>query len=116
MIDNICIDIVTTNIFVQFLLNLTSWSLVTKQTKSKLMVDKGGIMDQVCDRFKPSIPKGIALNESLKENLFLLFICIQNKTSLSFVGKPTSSKTLAMSIMRNYSSDHNRDELNEDGY
>eukprot|EP01083_Nonionella_stella_P289833 986305_1 len=72
---------------------------------------EGGIIDTLCDAFKPSIPRGIALNRALKENLFLLFTCIQTKTPLILVGKPGSSKALAMSIIRDYLSDRNADKL-----
>eukprot|EP01083_Nonionella_stella_P128419 389155_1 len=65
----------------------------------------GGIIDKICDLFKDVIPRGIALNRSLRENLFLLFICIQTKTPLILVGNPGSSKTLAMSIIKSYMAD-----------
>eukprot|EP01083_Nonionella_stella_P286517 975200_1 len=72
-----------------------------------------GIIDSLCDEFKAFIPRGIALNHALKENLFLLYICIQTKTPLILVGKPGSSKTLAMSIIRDYFSDRNADMLKQ---
>eukprot|EP01083_Nonionella_stella_P181847 652682_1 len=60
------------------------------------------LMSKLCAIFKASIPRGIALNRSLQENLFLLFTCIMTKTPLILVGKPGSSKTLAMAIIRDY--------------
>eukprot|EP01083_Nonionella_stella_P223990 797692_1 len=80
----------------------------------KTLIGKNAIIDTFCAKFKGSIPKGIALNRALKENLFLLFLCIQTKTPLILIGKPGSSKTLAMSVIREYLSDHNRRDLKQD--
>jgi hypothetical protein len=43
--------------------------------------------------------KGIALNDSLLENLFMLIISILNQIPIFVVGKPGSSKSLAMSLV-----------------
>ena len=45
------------------------------------------------------IEKGIAKNRSLLENLFALFICINNKIPLFLCGKPGCSKSLSLSII-----------------
>eukprot|EP01084_Bolivina_argentea_P280152 479056_1 len=79
------------------------------------LIGKNGIIDKFCNKFKDCIPKGIALNRTLRENLFLLFICIQTKCPLILVGKPGSSKTLAMSVIRDYLSDHNKVYLKSQG-
>ena len=42
------------------------------------------------------IPKGIAKNKALLENLFSLFVCINNKIPLFIVGKPGCSKSLSV--------------------
>lgn len=55
--------------------------------------------------------QGIAVDGSLWQNLFLLLAYIQTKTALILVGKPSSSKTLAMNIIRNRVSNANRHEL-----
>lgn len=49
-----------------------------------------------------SIPEGIALNSSLQENLFMLFMCTMcdEPIPLIIVGKPGSSKTLSVIIFR----------------
>ena len=47
------------------------------------------------------IPKGIAKNKNLKENIFILFICVINKIPLITLGKPGSSKTLSFKILQN---------------
>ena len=47
------------------------------------------------------IPKGIAKNRNLKENIFILFICIINKIPLITCGKPGRSKTLSFQIIQN---------------
>lgn len=45
------------------------------------------------------IPRGIGLNSLLKENIFAMIICVLNKIPLFIVGKPGSSKSLAMSLV-----------------
>ena len=47
------------------------------------------------------IPKGIAKNKNLKENIFILFICVINKIPLITLGKPGRSKTLSFKILQN---------------
>ena len=44
-------------------------------------------------------PLGIALNQALSENLFVTIICILNKIPIFIVGKPGTSKTLAIQII-----------------
>ena len=47
------------------------------------------------------IPKGIAKNRNLKENIFILFFCIINKIPIITCGKPGRSKTLSFQIIQN---------------
>ena len=44
------------------------------------------------------VPAGIALNEALCENLFMIVVSLLTGTPIFVVGKPGSSKSLAMSI------------------
>ena len=44
---------------------------------------------------------GIALNCALLENAFVLLVCILNKMSVFLVGKPGSSKSLAIELINN---------------
>ena len=46
------------------------------------------------------IPQGIAKNRNLRENVFILFICIINKIPLITCGKPGRSKTLSFRIIQ----------------
>ena len=46
------------------------------------------------------IPDGIALNKLLSENLFLLFVGWMTRIPLLIIGRPGSSKTLAVSVLR----------------
>ena len=46
-----------------------------------------------------TIKKHIAKNRSLKENLFMMFVCIQLKIPLFIIGKPGTSKSLAKHII-----------------
>ncbi len=45
------------------------------------------------------IPRGIGLNSMLKENIYAMIICIMNRIPLFIVGKPGSSKSLAMTLI-----------------
>ena len=58
-------------------------------------------------RAKNKIPKDIAANRPLRENLLSLFICIYSHTPLFICGKPGSSKTISVNIIKNiFSSKH----------
>ena len=53
--------------------------------------------------------KNIARNEALRENVFMMVVCIDNRIPLFLVGKPGSSKSLAKTevakaMMGDYSS------------
>lgn len=48
-----------------------------------------------------NIPKNIARNVALKENVFMMLVCIELKIPLFVIGKPGSSKSLAKSIIEN---------------
>ena len=48
-----------------------------------------------------SIEENIARNAALRENLFMMFVCIQLRIPLFLVGKPGSSKSLAKTIIQN---------------
>ena len=45
--------------------------------------------------------KNIARNSALKENVFMMAVCIDLRIPLFLVGKPGSSKSLAKSIIAN---------------
>ena len=45
------------------------------------------------------LPPNIARNTALRENVFMMIICIELKIPLFLVGKPGSSKSLAKSIV-----------------
>ncbi|KAL4476134.1 hypothetical protein ABPG74_009867 [Tetrahymena malaccensis] len=45
------------------------------------------------------IPIGIAKNYSLRQNAFILFICIINKIPVCLIGPPGSSKTLSLRLL-----------------
>lgn len=46
-----------------------------------------------------NVPKGIAKNNALRENVFATFICIMNKIPVFICGKPGCSKTLTLQLM-----------------
>ncbi len=41
----------------------------------------------------------IARNQALKENVFMMVVCIENRIPLFLIGKPGSSKSLAKTIV-----------------
>ena len=45
------------------------------------------------------LPQNIARNNALRENVFMMVVCIELKIPLFLVGKPGSSKSLAKSIV-----------------
>ena len=45
------------------------------------------------------IPENIACNNALRENIFIMVVCIELKIPLFLVGKPGSSKSLAKCIV-----------------
>ena len=48
-----------------------------------------------------TVPNNIAHNAALRENVFMMTVCIENRLPLFLVGKPGSSKSLAKSIVVN---------------
>lgn len=45
------------------------------------------------------IDEKIARNQALKENFFMMVVCIESRVPLFIVGKPGSSKSLARTIV-----------------
>ena len=45
------------------------------------------------------LPQNIARNNALRENVFMMVVCIELKIPLFLVGKPGSSKSLAKCIV-----------------
>merc|ERR1719284_1354273 len=44
--------------------------------------------------------EGIALNEALRENLFMLLVSVMNQIPILLIGKPGNSKSLAMNVLQ----------------
>ena len=59
--------------------------------------DVAGAKRKICKKF--ALEPGIALNDALMENLYVVVICILNLIPVFVVGKPGSSKTLAMQVI-----------------
>ena len=49
--------------------------------------------------YRMNLPKGIALNSALKENVFTALVCIVNKIPCFICGKPGCSKTLTVQLL-----------------
>ena len=56
------------------------------------------LIEQVIDK---EHHKNIAKNKALKENVFMMIVCIENRIPLFLVGKPGSSKSLSKSLVDN---------------
>ena len=56
-------------------------------------------MDWIVEAMTP-LPPGIAPNVALRENMFMMIVCVLNKFPLIVVGNPGTSKTLAMTMIR----------------
>jgi len=48
---------------------------------------------------KMEIPGGIAANLALRENVFVMFVCILNRIPCFCIGRPGSSKSLSLRIL-----------------
>ena len=68
---------------------ITEISLITKEIEK--------FQDVVVSMM--NIGEHIAINRALKENLFMMFVCIQLKIPLFIIGKPGTSKSLAKYII-----------------
>ena len=55
----------------------------------------------ITEQFILDNEKGIVLNRMLKENLFTLFVCLNNREPLIIIGKPGSGKTLSINCIGN---------------
>ncbi|ETO00669.1 hypothetical protein RFI_36771, partial [Reticulomyxa filosa] len=83
-----------------FRLNINERKQLSQELSTNVSFDK--LLEQEVDKLCKSflIPGGIALNQGLKENLFVLFISIITTTPIVLVGKSGSSKTLSFHIIR----------------
>ncbi|CAF4766518.1 unnamed protein product, partial [Rotaria sp. Silwood2] len=54
--------------------------------------------DELIHRMKEK-PAGTAINRALRDNLFVMFVCILNRIPVILCGKPGCSKTLAIQII-----------------
>ena len=54
-------------------------------------------MNELADRV--TLPLGIAKNQALLENLFTLFVCINNHIPVFICGKPGCSKSLSVQLI-----------------
>ena len=60
------------------------------------------IIDQQNDVLeRMDLPTGIAKNTALKENVFVILVCLLNKIPIFLVGKPGCSKSLSIQVIRN---------------
>ncbi|CAE7238243.1 RNF213 [Symbiodinium microadriaticum] len=91
-----------------FFLQISSIVKRWGKTATKVSFDELGragfaqtILDNMMRRFVNNlvVEESIALNQALTENLFVSIICILNKIPIFIVGKPGTSKTLAIQII-----------------
>ena len=79
-----------------FIANLEA-PLISITEVSMIDIEIDRCQTRIVDLMK--IPDHIARNAALKENLFMIYVCIQLKIPLFIIGKPGSSKSLARSII-----------------
>eukprot|EP01063_Lacrimia_lanifica_P019635 TRINITY_DN2709_c0_g1_i1.p1 TRINITY_DN2709_c0_g1~~TRINITY_DN2709_c0_g1_i1.p1 ORF type:complete len:3358 (+),score=963.91 TRINITY_DN2709_c0_g1_i1:646-10074(+) len=58
-----------------------------------------GLMRSLCGKLE--VESGIAMNQALRENLYVTMICIFNRMPTFVVGKPGTSKTLTLQVLAN---------------
>ena len=81
------------------------WYVAGKDFCTWLSLSAAGIMDVIRDvqtsfvsRMK--FPEGIALNEALCENVFMILVSVLNTIPIFVIGKPGTSKSLAMELVQ----------------
>ncbi|CAD7957434.1 unnamed protein product [Amoebophrya sp. A120] len=73
-----------------------TWLKLTKETTFLQVLEK--TQKQFVSLMK--LGEGIALNEALRENLFMLLVSVMNQIPIFVIGKPGCSKSLAVSILQ----------------
>ena len=63
------------------------------------------VMKDITTKEVNAIPPGTSVNRALRENIFALTICIDQNIPLMIIGKPGTSKTLSVSILRDFLND-----------
>ena len=72
----------------------TRLATTTEEVKKLLYNEEMSFLE----RMRP-LPKGIAENHALRENIFTMIICFMTKTPLFICGKPGCSKSLAVQLV-----------------
>lgn len=77
---------------------------ILRLLRSSFKVDQNQIVDVINNCYEVfldeiSLPDAIARNQALKENIFMMLICVELKIPLFIIGKPGSSKTLAKTLI-----------------
>jgi hypothetical protein len=70
-----------------------------KRIKKIQTVEENYLIDWI--KLSKNLPPDIAVNRPFRENILSLFICIYSKTPLFICGKPGSSKTISVNIIKN---------------
>lgn len=68
-----------------------------KLTREKILEIYEKEQDEYLTRM--NLPKGIAKNDALRENVFISILCIMNRIPLFICGKPGCSKTLSIQLI-----------------
>lgn len=74
---------------------MTEQLLNTEEKIEKIIVDE---QNDILNRME--LPLGTAKNTALRENVFVILVCILNKIPVFVVGKPGCSKSLSMQLIR----------------
>lgn len=76
---------------------IENMSKILKISKERILQIYTNEQNEYLNRM--NIPKGIAKNNALRENVFATFTCVMNKIPVYICGKPGCSKTLTIQLM-----------------
>ncbi|ETO22355.1 hypothetical protein RFI_14843, partial [Reticulomyxa filosa] len=78
----------------------TIQDIIYEKLQREIRIER--VIEQEQDRYISNleIPSGIALNPAFRENLFVILVALATKTPTIVVGRPGSSKTLAMATVQ----------------
>lgn len=87
-----------------FVIEIEDYLLSSNKSSTYLSYQKGDFINTLNEeqRFYTmhlNIPKGVALNQALRENIFMTLVCVLNRIPIFINGKSGSSKSLSLEIL-----------------
>ncbi|MEL6802504.1 MAG: hypothetical protein AAFO91_01825 [Bacteroidota bacterium] len=81
-------------------MNLELYVLTKVEKVDEFIEQEQRLVVERCKSLR-KIPRDIAINTPFKENLFSMFVCVFARIPLFVCGKPGSSKSMSMRILKN---------------